>query len=171
VTEPLRVDFEVACPPDRAFVLWTDGISAWWPADHTVSGRDDLTVVFEPHIGGRIFERTPEGDEHEWGVVTAWDPPDRLGYLWHLRRDRADATDVSVRFVPRGDDGTLVTIEHSGWERLGAGGEVWRERNETGWRTLGPHFVAAVALDGPRDTVARGATASQRNEDTKEDRP
>jgi len=31
--------------------------------------------------------------------------------------------------------------------------------------------VAAVALDGPRDTVARGATASQRNEDTKEDRP
>ena len=165
MTDPLSLTFEVACPPDRAFVLWTDRISTWWPSDHTVTGRDDLTVVFEPHVGGRIFERTPDGDEHEWGVVTAWEPPGRLGYLWHLRGDRADATEVSVRFVPRGDDGTRVTILHTGWERLGAVGKVWRERNELGWQTLLPHFMGAVASSQPSQV-----TGSTGDDDMKEDR-
>ena len=64
-------------------------IGRWWPADHTVTGRDDLTVVLEDGVGGRIFERTPDGVEHDWGEVTLWNPPDRLGYRWHLRTDRA----------------------------------------------------------------------------------
>ncbi len=148
MTDPLTVAFEVACPPGQAFDLWTQRIDTWWPADHTVTGRDDCTVVLEPGVGGRIFEHTPEGDEYDWGEVTAWEPPHRLAYLWHLRRDRADATDVTVRFAPRGDGGTRVEIEHSGWERLGADGAVWRGRNEQGWQGLVPHFVSA-ATDRP----------------------
>jgi uncharacterized protein YndB with AHSA1/START domain len=144
VTDPLTLSFDVTCPPERAFALWTDRIDTWWPADHTVTGRDDLTVVLEPGVGGRIYERTPEGDVHEWGEVTLWEPPDRLGYLWHLRRDRSDATEVSVRFASRGGDGTRVEIEHTGWERLGAEGATWRGRNELGWRSLLPHYVSAV---------------------------
>jgi len=69
---------------------------------------------------------------------------DRLGYLWHLRRDRSDLTEVSVRFAPRDDGGTRVEIEHTGWERLGAEGATWRGRNEFGWLTLLPHYVSAV---------------------------
>jgi hypothetical protein len=38
--EPLRLSFEVACEPARAFALWTERISSWWPADHTASGED-----------------------------------------------------------------------------------------------------------------------------------
>ena len=78
--------------------------------------------MLEGRPGGRIFERTPAGDEHEWGEVTVWEPPTRLGYLWHLRRDRADATDVEIRFVDRGDGSTRVEIVHRGWERLGRRG-------------------------------------------------
>jgi len=144
VIAPLTLHVDVACGPERAFALWTDRIDTWWPSDHTVTGRDDLTVVLEPGVGGRIFERTPDGVEHDWGEVTLWEPPDRLGYLWHLRRDRSDATEVAVRFAPRGVDGTRVEIVHTGWERLGADGGVWRERNEQGWRTLVPHYVSAV---------------------------
>lgn len=33
-----------------------------------------------------------EGIEHDWGVVTVWDPPKRLAYLWHLGRNRDEAT-------------------------------------------------------------------------------
>ena len=60
-------------------------------------------VVLEPWLGGRIFERTPDGAEIDWGEITAWEPPGRLAYLWHIRRDRADATDVEITFVPLGD--------------------------------------------------------------------
>jgi uncharacterized protein YndB with AHSA1/START domain len=149
MVDPLVLSFEVACPPDRAFALWTTRISTWWPPDHTVTGRDDVTVVLEPGVGGRIFERTPDGGEHDWGEVTVWEPPDRLDYLWHLRRDRADATEVSVRFVPSGHQGTLVEIKHTGWDRLGTGAAEWRGRNEVGWRTLLPHYLTATGTAGP----------------------
>ena len=76
--------------------------------------------------------------------MTAWEPPGRLAYLWHLRRDRADATEVEIRFIERDDATTLVEIEHRGWERLGAEGEAWRDRNHGGWATLLPHYVAAT---------------------------
>ena len=141
--EPIRLAIEVACPPDHAFAVWTAGIDRWWPADHTVSGRDDLVVVLEPRAGGRIFEREPDGAEHDWGEVTIWEPPRRLGYLWHLRRDRADATVVEIRFVAAGE-GTRVEIEHRGWEALGSEGEAWRDRNHGGWATLLPWFVGAA---------------------------
>ena len=142
-TEPLRMTFTVDCPAVHAFTVWTARISAWWPADHTVSGDAGLNVVLEPVVGGRIFERTQSGVEHDWGEVTVWEPPRRLGYLWHLRRDRADATQVEITFTER-DGGTVVAIEHRGWDRLGALGPDWREANKGGWSTLLPHYIAAV---------------------------
>ena len=144
--EPIRIAFEIDCPADHAFEVWTDRISAWWPTDHTVSGEADVLVVLEPRTGGRIFERTADGVEHEWGEIVAWEPPRRFVYLWHLRRDRADATEVEIRFVGRTDDTTVVEIEHRGWEALGAEGESWRDRNNGGWATLLPHFVAATRV-------------------------
>ena len=142
--EPIRLAFDVACPAEHAFEVWTARIDRWWPADHTASGDAATLVVLEGRAGGRIFERTPSGDEHDWGEVTIWEPPTRLRYLWHLRRDRADATEVEIRFVARDPSTTRVEIEHRGWERLGAGGEEWRDRNRGGWATLMPHFVGAA---------------------------
>src|SRR5271157_2789079 len=102
VTSPLRITFDVACPAEHAFTMWTSRIGVWWPPDHTVTGDRDLAIVLESGVGGRIYERTAEGAEHDWGVVTVWDPPKRLAYLWHLGRDRSAATDVDIRFVSRG---------------------------------------------------------------------
>ena len=76
--------------------------------------------------------------------MTVWQPPTQLSYLWHLRRDRADATEVEIRFLAQGPATTRIEIEHRGWERLGIGQvEEWREQNQAGWETLLPHFVAA----------------------------
>jgi uncharacterized protein YndB with AHSA1/START domain len=146
VIAPLRFAFEVAAPPDHAFEVWTGRIGTWWPADHTVTAEDGLRVELEGRVGGRIYERTPSGAEHDWGQVTAWEPPHRLVYLWHLRRDRADATEVEIRFLPAGP-GTRVEIEHRGWERLGAGGQEWRDRNRGGWESLLPHYRAAFTKE------------------------
>jgi len=70
VTSPLRLSFEVACPVEHAFTVWTSGFGAWWPRDHTVTGGPGLRVVLEGRVGGRIFERTRDGVEHDWGVIT-----------------------------------------------------------------------------------------------------
>ena len=142
--DPIRIEFDVECPVERAFEVWATRIDTWWPADHTVSAEDDLTVVLEPRPGGRIFERRSNGIEHDWGKVTVWEPPTRLGYTWHLNRDSSDATDVEIRFIRRDEDSTRVEIEHRGWERLGTDGENWRDRNYGGWSTLLPHFVAVA---------------------------
>jgi uncharacterized protein YndB with AHSA1/START domain len=143
MTEPLELSFDVACAPEHAFAVWATRTSQWWPASHSVSAEPGLAVTFEPRPGGRIFERTRAGDEHDWGEVLAWEPPHRLVYLWHLRQDRADATEVEIRFAPA-SDGTTVTIVHRGWERLGARADELRERNQRGWAGLLPHYRAAV---------------------------
>jgi uncharacterized protein YndB with AHSA1/START domain len=141
--EALEVRFTVACPPDHAFAVWTRDISAWWPRGHSVSKDPALTVAIEPFAGGRVFERTAAGVEHDWGEVLAWDPPRELTYLWHIAQDRDDATEVTVSFAADGD-GTQVTITQRGWERLGARGADLRGRNERGWQTLVPRYLAVA---------------------------
>ena len=147
--EPLRVHVDLACPPDHAFATWTERFGQWWPRGHTVSG-DPAEVVLEPCVGGRIYERTQTGEAIDWGEITGWDPPHRLSYRWHIRRDRADATDVDVRFLPAGDGATRMEITHTGWERLGAEAEQWRDANRGGWSGLLPVFVLACT-----DSIAR----------------
>jgi hypothetical protein len=105
-------------------------------------------VVIQPRVGGRIFERTPQGEEYDWGEVTGWEPPNRISYLWHLRQDRADATEVEITFAATEGNGTTVSIAHHGWERLGARGQERRESNQRGWAGLLPHFQAAAAVEG-----------------------
>ena len=140
--EPLRMAFEVNGPAEHAFNLWTQRTSSWWPVSHTVTAEPGLQVVFEGRPGGRIFERTSSGREVEWGEVTVWEPPTRLCYLWHIRADRADATEVEIRFHDQGAGSTRVEIEHRGWERLGTRGASWRDRNQAGWNGVLPFFVA-----------------------------
>jgi len=148
MTEPLLISFDVACPLDHAFATWTDHMAAWWPADHTVSGQRDVDVVFEAGVGGRIYERTAAGAEHDWGAVTEWQPPTRLAYRWHLGSAAATATSVTVTFTPLGDARTRVDIEHRGWERLGDAAEAMRDRNTAGWDAVLARY---------RDATTKGA--------------
>lgn len=76
--EPLVVEFTVDTSVDHAFKTWTQNVASWWPSNHTKSGESDLSIVYEPFVGGRIYERTSAGAEHNWGEITAWDPPHRL---------------------------------------------------------------------------------------------
>ena len=148
MTEPLQISFEVACGLDHAFVTWTENIGTWWPTDHSVSGERDLEVVLEGRLGGRIFERTAAGTEHDWGQVTDWRPPTRVAYRWHLGNSPATATDVAVSFTRVGDEVTRVEIEQAGWERLGQDGDSLRDRNQAGWGSVLPHY---------RDAATKGA--------------
>ena len=101
--------------------------------------------TLEPRLGGRIFERTPDGSEIDWGEITAWDPPHRLGYLWHIgRTSRGRHRRVELTFVDLGDGPTRLDIVHSGWDRLGADGAQFRHANTAGWDGTIPAFRAAA---------------------------
>ncbi len=143
MTEPLRINFEVACASDHAFAIWTGRIGTWWPADHTVSGEPEA-VVLEGWVGGRIYETTSNGEEHEWGVITAWRPPAFLAYRWHLGAGPESATDVEIAFLSLDDGGTKVEVKHWGFESIGKPSSELRRRNQVGWESLIPHFRAAV---------------------------
>lgn len=148
MTDPLHFSFDIDCAPARAFELWTSRTSTWWPADHSVSGSADLEVIFEQQVGGRVYERTPSGDEHDWGEVTAWEPPGLVAYTWHLRTDPAEATDVEIRFLPTDQGRTRVEIEHRGWERIGGLADQRREGNRRGWDAILPRFIHATTNGG-----------------------
>ena len=142
--EPIELRFTVPCSPEHAFEVWTSRTSTWWPTSHSVSGDPDLTVTIGREVGGRILERTSQGQEHTWGEIIAWDPPDSFSYRWHLNQHVADATVVTISFVPF-EGGTEVRIVRSGWERLGPAGPGLRERNDRGWAGVLPHFRSACA--------------------------
>jgi uncharacterized protein YndB with AHSA1/START domain len=142
VIEPLRITFDVDCPPDHAFATWTARATSWWPAEHTVSHEPGAEIVFEPRHGGRIFERTAGGREIEWGEIVEWDPPRRLRYLWHIATEPSNATDVEIVFRELSDSTTRVEIEHGGWERLGEMGQAWRDANRAGWDGVLPSYTS-----------------------------
>jgi uncharacterized protein YndB with AHSA1/START domain len=142
--EPLRLSFDIEAPAEHAFEVWTMRLSHWWPKGHSASGDPDTVVALEPRPGGRIFERTSDGTEIDWGEITLWQPPTKLGYSWHINRPRSDATDVELTFVDLGDGTTRLDIVHAGWERLGAEGEGWLDANSGGWAALLVTYIPAA---------------------------
>ena len=141
----LRKTVEVAAPPERAFRLFTEGMAEWWPlATHSVGEERAETVILEPGVGGRILERTLDGEEHLWGTVTVWEPPGRVAFTWHPGRGPDSEQDVEVRFEPSGS-GARVELVHTGWERLGDRAAAVYENYDGGWDfVLSERFAAAA---------------------------
>jgi hypothetical protein len=52
---------------------------------------------------------------------------------------------VEITFSDRGDETTLVDIEHRGWEKLGERGPSWRDTNRGGWDGTLPHYIVACS--------------------------
>ena len=110
IVKRVRVDL----PVDGAFSLFTDQIGAWWPlATHSVGGAES-TVAF---ADGQIVESMPDGRQCIWGTVLRWQPPNHLSFTWHPGQDPEPHTLVDVDFVAEGAR-CLVTLTHSGWERI-----------------------------------------------------
>lgn len=105
--------------------------------------------MFEPRAGGRIFERTSDGREIEWGQIVEWDRPRRLRYLWHIATETSNATDVEIVFRELANSTTRVEIEHGGWDRLGAIGQSWRDTNQAGWDGVLPSYIEDAIRSRP----------------------
>ena len=162
--DAVRQSVTVPLSQERAFALFVDDFSDWWPlTSHHIGERPAIQVIVEAHEGGRWYERDEAGVECDWGRVLAVDRPSRLLLGWQLSPkfefdpDTARTTEVEVTFEASGDASTIVTLEHRGFE-------VHREAAATcaiGGRRgrLGP-AARPLRGGGPRVTSMQGERVS-----------
>jgi uncharacterized protein YndB with AHSA1/START domain len=113
---PVRKSITVQTSPDRAFEVFTRGMSRWWLKHYSINrGSPIKDVVIEPRVDGRWYEIGEDGSSCDWGKVLVWDPPARLVLTWQITPefcfDPDLVTELEVRFTPEGD-GTQVSLEH-----------------------------------------------------------
>ena len=133
---PIVKTVHVPVGPQEAFELFTARLSDWWPVEsHSLSAANKdvpMSVEVEPREGGQIIERCADGETRAWARVTAWQPGEKFAVAWHVGRDEAEATDVTIAFA-RVDGGTQVTLTHDGWAALGESAAQIHGGYLTGW--------------------------------------
>jgi uncharacterized protein YndB with AHSA1/START domain len=147
--DPIRRRVTVACDPQRAFRVFTTEMETWWPPEHSRAASEHEGegvklegVEFEERVGGQVLERMSNGATLPWAEVLAWEPPKRFVLAWHPHARPQPPTEVEVTFTPQGG-GTLVELEHRGWERLVEDRELY-ESYGSGWILTLDRFVAAA---------------------------
>jgi uncharacterized protein YndB with AHSA1/START domain len=146
----VRTSTIVEAPIDRAFSIFTEGMSTWWPPEHHLLEAELAEMVFEPRVGGRIYDRGVDGSECCWARVLAYEPPARVVFSWditpqwQIETDPDKASEVEVRFTAEGPSRTRVELEHRNLDRHGDGWERMRDAvgSPDGWN-LRP-FAEAV---------------------------
>jgi uncharacterized protein YndB with AHSA1/START domain len=136
---PVRHAVVVRAPVDRAFAVFTQDMASWWPPEHHLLAGELAAMVFEPWVGGRIYDRAVDGAECQWARVLAYEPPHRVVFswdvspTWQIETDHDRTSEVEVRFSSEPDGRTKVELEHRNLERVGDGGEQVRQAVDEGW--------------------------------------
>ena len=118
----------VNAPVEKAFKVYTEEFTTWWPPQHHIGAAELAEAVLEAKPGGRWYERGVDGSECEWGRVLAYEPPTRLLLSWQIDGtwqydpDLDHASEVEVRFTDLGAGRTRIDLEHRGFERHGETG-------------------------------------------------
>jgi len=151
-TTAVRTSIVVDAAPDRAFTVFTAEMGTWWPPEHHLLEAELSETVFEPRVGGRIYDKGVDDSECTWARVLAYEPPDRvvfswdIGLDWKVETDLARTSEVELRFVPDGAERTRVELEHRHLERHGDGWEAMRDAvgSPDGWGVGMRRFAAYV---------------------------
>ncbi len=137
----VRTSIAVQAPIERAFSVFTDGIDTWWSPDHHILRGELAGMVFEPRVGGHVYDRATDGTVCRWSRVLAYEPPHRvvfswdIGLDWQIETDPEKTSEIEVRFIAEGPDRTLVELEHRNLDRHGDGWEGMRDAvgSPNGW--------------------------------------
>lgn len=123
--EPIQKSVVVNAAVERAFALFIGRFDAIKPREHNLLSVPIAETIFEPYVGGRIYDVGADGSRCEWARVLVYEPPSRLvfswdiGPTWQLESDLAKTSEVEVRFVAESADRTRVELEHRHLERHG----------------------------------------------------
>ena len=149
----IRHDVVVEAPIERAFSVFTEGFGRFKPREHNLLAVDIAETVFEPRVGGHIYDRGIDGSECRWARVLAYEPPERvvfswdIGPTWQIESDPERTSEVEVRFVAESPQRTRVELEHRNLDRHGPGWEGVRAGVDSsdGWPLYLRRFAGVAA--------------------------
>jgi uncharacterized protein YndB with AHSA1/START domain len=125
----VRRQIVVAAPIDKAFAVFTERFGDFKPPEHNLLASPIAETVFEPRVGGSIYDRGTDGSECHWARVLVYEPPQRvvfswdIGPTWQVETEPDNTSEVEVTFTAEGPQRTRVELEHRNLERHGPGWE------------------------------------------------
>jgi uncharacterized protein YndB with AHSA1/START domain len=150
--QSIRHQVEVNAPIERAFALFTRKFDLIKPREHNLLSVPIVETVFEPRVGGHIYDIGVDGSRCEWARVLMYEPPSRvvftwdIGPTWELETDLTRASEVEVQFIAESGERTRVELEHRHLDRHGPGWNAIADGvdGDAGW-PLYLHRYAEVA--------------------------
>src|SRR3954468_8750740 len=156
MTEVVRREIVVQAPLEKAFTVFTERFGDIKPLEHNLLGAPIAETVFEPKVGGHIYDRATDGSECRWARVLAYDPPDRvvfswdIGPTWQIEADPEHTSEGEVTFIAEAPDRTRVELEHRHLDRHGPGWESVRDgiADDQGWPLYLDRYAALFGQAG-----------------------
>ena len=151
----VRTQIVVDASLERAFRVFAEEFDRIKPREHNMLAVEIAETVFEPHQGGRIYDRGVDGSKCQWARVLAYEPPNRVIFSWdinpqwQIETDLERASEVEVRFISETPERTRVELEHRNLDRHGVGWEALGEGvgGEGGWPLYLQKYTEAIAED------------------------
>jgi uncharacterized protein YndB with AHSA1/START domain len=151
----VRREIVVDAPIERAFTVFTDRFGDFKPREHNMLRVPIVETVFEPKVGGHIYDRGTDGSECHWARILAYDPPNRvvfswdIGPTWQIESDPDNTSEVEVTFTAESPDRTRVELEHRHLDRHGSGWESVRDGvgHDEGWPLYLDRYAALLGED------------------------
>jgi len=150
---PVKQSIVVEAPIERAFKVFTEEFGSFKPREHNLLAVPIAETVFEPRVGGSIYDRGIDGSECRWGRVLAFDPPNRvllswdISPRWQIETDPSKTSEWEVRFIAETPSRTRLELEHRHLERHGEGWEGVRNSvdSDQGWPLYLRRYIKLIA--------------------------
>jgi uncharacterized protein YndB with AHSA1/START domain len=143
----------VEAPIERAFKVFTEDFGSFKPPDHNMLGVEIAETVFEPRVGGSLYDRGVDGSVCRWARVLEYEPPNRvllswdISPQWQIETDLDKTSEWEVRFVAETPERTRVELEHRNLERHDEGWQSVRDgvAGDAGWPLYLQRYVDLFA--------------------------
>ena len=148
----VQAEIVVDAPLERAFSVFTERFGSFKPPEHNMLEVEIAETVFEPRVGGYLYDRGVDGSECRWARVLVYEPPHRVLLSWDIspqwqpETDPQKTSEWEVRFFSETPERTRVEVEHRNLERHGAGWEAVRDgvAAPDGWPLYLQRFAEVV---------------------------
>lgn len=148
----VRRHIVVEAPIEHAFTVFTERFGDFKPPEHNLLRAAIAETVFEPKVGGHIYDKGIDGSECRWARVLAYEPPHRVVFSWdispqwQIETDPEHTSEVEVTFIVETPQRTRVELVHRHLDRHGPGWQAVHDgvAHDEGWPLYLTRYAALI---------------------------